>query len=265
MSWEALALVRRIRLIVEYDGTQYVGWQIQPNGVAVQQVLGEALFSITGRHCTLHGSGRTDSGVHALCQVVHFDIDVPMAADKFCYALNTRLPKDIRVLYSDEVDETFHSRFSVIRKSYRYTVQTGPHDRAFTRNTALHIHDSLDLAAMERAAAHVLGEHDFAPFMAAGGHVQSTVRSIYRSQWTRQGSLLHYDVTGNGFLYRMVRLLCGGMIDIGRGRLKEEDFIQSLQTGQRCHTAVTAPAKGLALARVEYADLDTKDILDRLR
>ncbi len=256
--------MRRIRLIVEYEGTSYVGWQLQDNGVSVQQRLNEALYALTEEEIRVHGSGRTDSGVHARAQVAHFDTGVRMPADKFAVAMNMHLPPDIRVLHSEETNLDFHARFSVIEKSYRYTVQTGPHARVMTRNTALHVHTPLDIIELRAAATALLGRHDFAAFMAAGGAVESTARTILCSDWSQQGAYLHYDVTGTGFLYNMVRILAGTMLEIGMGKRPLNAIPQALSTGQRQDAGPTAPAHGLCLMRVRYPDFDTEEILKGL-
>lgn len=256
--------MRRIRLIIEYDGTNYVGWQTQPNGIAVQALIEAALEKVTGETIVLHGSGRTDSGVHARAQVAHFDTGVRMAADKFSYALNTFLPRDIRVLWSEETTADFHARFNAKDKQYRYTVQLGPHARAFTRNTALHLHHEPNLAAMQKAAADVVGEHDFRAFMSAGVTMENTVRTVYRSAWTQEGRLLHYDVAGNGFLYNMVRILVGTMLEIGSGKRDADAIVRALERCDRSEAGATAPAHGLTLYRVRYADFDTAEVLKKL-
>ena len=254
---------RRIRMIVQYEGTNYVGWQLQENGVSVQQRLNEAIFDITGENVRVHGSGRTDSGVHARAQVAHFDTSARMPADKFAVALNTRLPRDIRVLYSGETDESFHARFSAKNKTYRYTVQTGPHADVFTRTTALHAHAPLDFDRMALSARDALGEHDFAAFMTAGSKIESTVRTVTRSEWTRDGAYLFYDVSANGFLYNMVRILVGTMLEIGAGNLPQDAILRALASKDRADAGPTAPAHALTLMRVVYDDFDTSEVLSR--
>ena len=175
--------MRRIRTILSYDGTDYVGWQTQNNGVAVQEVVEKAILEVTGQSVSLQGSGRTDSGVHARAQVAHFDTGVRMAADKFAIALNTHLPADIRVLYSEEVSPDFHARFSAKEKQYRYFVQTGPHADVFARKYSLHAYMPLDVDRMNQAAALVVGTHDFSAFMSTGREVESAVRSVSLSRW----------------------------------------------------------------------------------
>jgi len=255
---------RRIRMIVEYDGTAYVGWQNQPNGTAIQELIERAILDITGEKVSLQGSGRTDSGVHARAQVAHFDTEARMAADKFAFALNTRLPRDIRVLYSEEAPEDFHARFSAKNKQYRYTVQLGPHARVFTRNTAFHCHYRLNTEAMQYAAQKLIGTHDFAAFMSSGTTMENTTRTIFLSEWERDGEYLFYDVAGNGFLYNMVRIIVGTMLEIGMGQREMDSIEQALCSGDRADAGATAPAKGLTLWRVCYDGFDTESILERL-
>ena len=152
--------MKRIRMVIQYDGTAYVGWQTQPNGLAVQERIERELFKLTGIRTALHASGRTDSGVHALAQVAHFDTESRIPPDKFAYALNAGLPADIRILFSGEA-EGFHARFDVLKKHYRYNVQNSAHASAFTRATALHVHTALDMEAMNAAAQLFWGTHDF--------------------------------------------------------------------------------------------------------
>ncbi len=253
--------MRRIRLIIEYDGTNYVGWQTQPNGLAVQQVLEKELRSITGEQIALHASGRTDSGVHALAQVAHFDTSARMPADKFAFALNSGLPRDIRIRYSGEAPEDFHARFSAKRKQYRYTLQTGEHARAFLRNTALHVHGRLNEDVLHQMAKDAIGAHDFRAFMAANTAMENTVREISRSEWTREGELLYYDVEGNGFLYNMVRILVGTMLAAAKGTLPPDAMQKALSSGLRQDAGPTAPAHGLMLMRVVYPGFDTAEIV----
>lgn len=255
--------MRRIRIIIAYDGTDYVGWQTQNNGVAVQEVIEKAIFEVTGERTSLQGSGRTDSGVHARAQVAHFDTAARMAADKFAIALNTHLPADVRVLYSEEADPGFHARFSAKEKQYRYFVQTGPHADVFARKYALHAYMPLDLNVMNEAAALVMGTHDFSAFMSTGREVETAVRTISLSQWEKQGKFLVYTVQGNGFLYNMVRILVGTMVGMGSGRIPADSMEKALSTLSRKDAGPTAPAHGLVLWRVKYPDFDTEEVLSR--
>ncbi len=255
--------MRRIRTIIAYDGTDYVGWQTQNNGVAVQEVVEKAILEVTGERTSLQGSGRTDSGVHARAQVAHFDTDARMAADKFAIALNTHLPPDIRVLYSEETGADFHARFSAKEKQYRYFVQTGPHADVFARRYALHAYMPLDLDVMNEAAALVVGAHDFSAFMSAGREVESAVRTVSLSRWDKQGKFLVYSIQGNGFLYNMVRILVGTMVGMGSGRIPADSMQRALTSLSRKDAGPTAPPHGLVLWRVKYPDFDTEEVLTR--
>ncbi|MBR4636325.1 MAG: tRNA pseudouridine(38-40) synthase TruA [Clostridia bacterium] len=258
--------MKRIVLIIEYWGTNYVGWQVQPNGVSVQEVLAKALGEVTGEEIKLHASGRTDSGVHARAQVAHFDTESRIPADKIAFAVNTRLPKDIRVKASfiaPEAEGGFHSRFSVRKKHYRYRVLNTLHDSAFTADTALHVHYPLDLERLNAAAALFLGTHDFAAFKAVNSTAATTVRTIYRSEWRREGDMLVYDVAGSGFLYNMVRIMVGTMLRIGMGYDDLSVIENALAKPTRENAGDTAPAHGLTLWRVEYDAFDTEDILSQ--
>ena len=250
-------------MILAYDGTNYVGWQTQPNGVSVQETVEKALSEVTKAPVVLHGSGRTDSGVHAAAQVAHFDTEARMAADKFAIAANMHLPPDIRVLWSEECSPDFHARFSAKKKQYRYTVRVGMHADVFSRLTALQLHHVPDLAAMQRAAMDAIGTHDFRAFMSTGTRMENTVRTIEQSEWTQNGPFLVYTVTGNGFLYNMVRILVGTMLEIGFGLRAEDSIRVALETQNRSDAGPTAPAHGLLLARVCYPDFDTEEVLRR--
>ena len=250
-------------MIIAYDGTNYVGWQTQPNGISIQETVEKALQEVTKERIVLHGSGRTDSGVHARAQVAHFDTAVRMAADKFAIALNMHLPPDIRVLYSEECDPAFHARFSAKHKQYVYRIHIGTHADVFSRTTALQLYRMPDLVLLQEAAKKVIGEHDFRAFMSTGTSMENTVRTIDRSDWTFDGTFLTYTVSGNGFLYNMVRILVGTMLDIGFSRLPASVMDDALLSGDRKAAGATAPAHGLLLDRVCYEDFDTEEVLSR--
>ena len=255
--------MRRIRIIVAYDGTNYVGWQVQPNGISIQAHLERALNELTDERIRVEGSGRTDSGVHARAQVAHFDTGVRMAADKFAIAMNMHLPPDIRVLYSEECDPAFHARFSAKQKQYAYTVQVGTHADVFSRLYSLHLHVTPDFDAMQQAASAVIGTHDFAAFKCSDSEMENTVRTITQSEWTKNGNLWVYSVTGNGFLYNMVRILVGTMLEIGSGKRPVSDMQKALESKDRKQAGATAPAHGLCLMRVVYPYFDTQEVLSR--
>ena len=253
--------MRRIALIIEYDGTNYVGWQIQPNGVSVQQTIDDAFEKLIGERPVLHASGRTDSGVHAKAQVAHFDTECRIPADKICYALNTRLPGDVRIKSSFETPGDFHARFCVKEMHYEYRILNAPHSSAFLRNTALHVHYPLKKERLDRAAEYFLGEHDFNAFRSSGSCSTSTVRTIYASEWRREGELLVYHVAGSGFLYNMVRIMTGTMLRIGLGFEEPELVKEALEHAERSYAGDTAPAHGLMLSRVKYDLFDTEDFI----
>jgi tRNA pseudouridine38-40 synthase len=243
---------RRILLRVAYDGTAYAGWQAQDNALAVQQVLEGALCRITGEAIRVTGASRTDAGVHALSQAVHFDTDGRIPAEKFALALNTRLPGDVRVTASREVPPGFHARFSACGKVYAYVFSNAPAASALYSRFSAHCPVPLDEAAMDRAAATLVGRHDFTAFQAAGGTAKSFVREMRAARVTRRGSLVCFLIYGTGFLYNMVRICAGTLALVGQGKLGEDAFLRAMDSGSRLDLGYTAPAKGLTLVRVLY-------------
>jgi len=246
--------MRRIHLIVEYDGTNYAGWQRQINAIAVQQVLEEAISKLTREHIVITGSSRTDAGVHALGQNVHFDTESRIPGDKFAFALNTMLPRDIRIRMSEDISPDFHARFSTKGKRYRYQMYDAPHAGALNRNTHAHVIYPLDEVRMDKAAKSLIGTHDFGAFAASGSIVKDTVRTIWRADVTRSGNDITLIVEGNGFLYNMVRIIAGTLIGIGTGKVSPDAFTRAIETGDRLDLGVTAPAHGLTLMEVFYDD-----------
>ena len=192
--------MRRIHLIVEYDGTNYAGWQRQSNAMTVQEKLERAVLRLTGEEVCVSGASRTDAGVHALGQSAHFDTQSRIPADKFSFALNTMLPPDIRVVRSEEVSMAFHARFSGRGKRYRYLIHAAPHAGALNRLTHAHVIYPLDVEKMRAEAQSLVGTHDFAAFAASGSVVKDTVRTIWRADVERQGAEICLIVEGNGFL-----------------------------------------------------------------
>lgn len=242
----------RVKLIVEYDGTNYAGWQRQKNGLSVQEVLEKAFEAASGERAAIHGAGRTDAGVHALAQVAHLETNCTIPADKISFAMNMHLPPDIRVKQSEQADMNFHARFCAKGKSYRYTIANTVHAPAIGRFTAAHVRGVLDLEAMRRAAAYIIGTHDFACFCASGSEVKDTVRTIYNISITEEEPLIHIDVRGSGFLYHMVRIIAGTLIEIGLKKRLPESMADIIESCDRNMAGVTAPAKGLMLVAVEY-------------
>ena len=252
--------MRRIQLTIEYDGTNYAGWQRQSNALAVQQVIEEALSRLTGERVVLHGASRTDAGVHALGQCAHFDTDSRIPGEKFSYAVNSMLPPDIRVRRSQDAPEGFHARFSARGKRYRYLFYDAPHAGALNRLTHAHSIYPLDDGRMRREARALLGTHDFAAFAASGSVVRDTVRTLWRADVTRNGNDVMLTVEGNGFLYNMVRIIAGTLRDIGSGKLEHGALARAIDTGNRLDLGVTAPAHGLTPMEVFYNLPDTRGI-----
>ena len=243
---------RRILLTVSYDGTNYAGWQLQENAVAVQQRVEEALEKLIHTPIRVTGASRTDAGVHALGQRFHFDTFSRIPADKYAFAMNTCLPPDIRILAGREVPGDFHARFDAQGKRYTYRIHNAPHASALYRNITAHVPYKLDFDKMQNALPDLLGTHDFAAFQASGGTAKTTVRTLTDVSLQRDGDLLTLTVCGNAFLYNMVRIITGTMLDIGMGRIPPDAFRKALETGDRLALGITAPACGLELTHVYY-------------
>ena len=246
--------MKRILLTVEYDGTGYAGWQRQLNGLAVQQVLEEALFKATKEHIVVTGASRTDAGVHALGQAVCFNTESSIPPEKYPFVLNTMLPRDIRVHTGREVPEGFHARFMTCGKRYTYRIMNSRHGSSIRRHSHVHVPVPLDLAAMQRAAETLLGTHDYVAFQAAGGTAKTTVRTITRAELTQQGDEFTLVVEGDAFLYNMVRIIAGTLIEIGHHKRGEDAFLRAYESLNRLDLGVTAPPHGLELTQVFYPD-----------
>ena len=245
-------MTRRYLLTVAYDGTAYCGWQSQKNGPSVQDTLEAALSRLLGVFTRVTGASRTDAGVHAQGQRAHFDADTRIPPEKLPFALNTMLPPDIRVTAGLLVPDTLHARFSVERKTYTYRIHNAPHASALYRNLTAHAPLALDDRLMQEAAQALRGTHDFAAFCAAGGSAKTTVRTIYDIDARREGERVTLTVTGNAFLYNMVRIIAGTLIDIGHGKLPPDCLETALRTNNRLDLGVTAPACGLELTEIVY-------------
>ncbi|MBQ8081293.1 MAG: tRNA pseudouridine(38-40) synthase TruA [Clostridia bacterium] len=248
--------MKRYLLDVSYDGTAYCGWQRQSNGPSVQQTLEETLSVLLGTEIKVTGASRTDAGVHALGQRAHFDAETGIPAEKLPFALNTMLPPDIRALRGQLVPDSFHARFSVSGKTYTYRIHNAPHASAIYRATTAHIPVTLDDRLMDEAARQLLGTHDFAAFAAAGGSAKTTVRSITDISVERKEDEVSLSVSGNAFLYNMVRIIAGTLIDIGHRKLPPDCLSEALRTGDRLSLGPTAPAQGLELTHVYYPDIE---------
>ena len=242
----------RVAFIVEYDGTDYAGWQIQKNDITVQQKIEEALLTLNKGHITVTGAGRTDSGVHAKGQCGHFDIDSDIPAEKFTFILNTRLPKDIRIKKTWEVSEDFHSRFSAKGKRYIYRIFNAPYSSALMGRFTMHVPENLDIEKMRQAAQFIVGTHDFKAFCAQGSSVKTTVRTVSKVEVTKENELIEITVEGTGFLYNMVRIIAGTLIEVGKNKKTPEKVKEIIEGKIRKEAGMTADAQGLTMDEVFY-------------
>ena len=243
---------KRILLTVSYDGTAYVGWQYQDNGPSIQDEVEKALQKALGAFVRVTGASRTDAGVHALGQRAHFDTRSSIPPEKYPFVLNRYLPEDIRVTEARQVPDDFHARFQAVGKLYTYRIHNAPHASAILRNCTAHVPVTLDDEALRRCALPLIGTHDFAAFAAAGGQAKTSVRTIDFFDVRRQDTEITLRVHGNGFLYNMVRIIAGTLIDVGHGRLPEDCIARAIESKNRLDLGVTAPACGLELTKVEY-------------
>lgn len=244
--------MRTIKLTIEYDGTNYAGWQVQPNGLAIQQVMEEALAKILGGPVRLHSSGRTDAGVHARGMVAAFRTDKGIPLRAFSDGLNCLLPSDIAVREAVDAPPEFNPRADATGKHYRYTIYTGRFRSPMCRLYAWHLRGSLDLDAMGAAAVHFVGEHDFAGFRSTGCAAETTVRRIDAMTVVRSGDFIHIDVKGSGFLRNMVRIMAGTLVEAGQGKLASDAIPALFLEPDRRSAGMTAPARGLCLMEVYY-------------
>ncbi|HHW00721.1 MAG TPA: tRNA pseudouridine(38-40) synthase TruA [Clostridiaceae bacterium] len=246
--------MRNIKLIIEYDGTSYHGWQSQNNAVAVQDVIEKALLKLTGEKCSIIGSGRTDAGVHALGQVANFVTNSNIPPEKFSYALNNILPDDIVIRNSEEVPLNFHARFSATGKKYRYVIYNSRQRSALHRNRAYFVPYPLDFHSMEKAIGYFVGTHDFTAFKAADSGVKTNVRTITGTWLKKDDEIITFEIAGNGFLYNMVRIIVGTLVEVGIGKLSADDIPYIIESRDRRKAGRTAPPHGLYLMEVYYPE-----------
>lgn len=242
----------RIKITVSYDGTAYCGWQVQPNGVTVQEEIEKAVLLATGENVRVTGSGRTDAGVHAKGQVAHFDTNCSIPPEKIFKALNVHLPSDIRVLSSQEAEEDFHACLNAKTKTYKYSLYKAEVENPLKERYAVKIDGEMDVEKMKEASLSFVGEHDFKAFCASGSSVKTTVRTIYDINIDQLGQDLTITIKGNGFLYNMVRIMVGALIAVGKGETQKADIEKMLLTGKRHFNVKTLPSKALCLEKVEY-------------
>lgn len=263
---EGLCMKKRILLVVAYDGTRYHGWQVQPNGITIESELNRCLSDLLGETIQVSGASRTDSGVHALGNLAVFDTESRIPGEKFSYALNQRLPEDIRIQQSYEVPLDFHPRKTATKKTYEYRIVCAPFPIPTKRLYAHYTYHDPNVRAMQEAANYLVGEHDFGSFCSVGNQTETTVRTIYDLQVYSEmaagvnpsgGKEIVIRVQGNGFLYNMVRIIAGTLLDVGLGRKKPEEIPEIIKVCNRETAGPTAPAKGLTLIGYEFVnDID---------
>ena len=244
--------MRNIKLTIEYDGKKFNGWQKQPDKLNIQGEIEKAIQEITGEEVDLIGSGRTDAGVHAFAQVANFKTNSNLPIDKFAIAINSKLKKSIVIKEAEEVDERFHSRYNAKQKTYAYLINNTKHGSAIYRDLECHIPMNLNTDEMKKAAKYFEGEHDFKAFKASGTSSKSSVRTIYKADVQEGEGKIKIELTGNGFLYNMVRIISGTLVDVGLGKIKSEDIPDIIESGDRSKAGKTLPAHGLYLLNVKY-------------
>lgn len=263
-GWPPFALlekaVRTILLLIEYDGTDFAGWQLQPNGRSVQEVVEKALAELLGEPVRIHSAGRTDAGVHARAMPAHFATgrDLPLRA--FRDGLNRLLPADVAVYQAYEMPADFHARFGARSKWYRYTIDRRPVRSPLAGRRSWLVREPLDLAVMREAALRLVGEHDFAAFRASGCAAKTTVRRLDGIELVEEDTFLHIDVRGSGFLRNMVRMLVGTLVEIGKGKRPATDVLRLLANEPGVRAGATAPAHGLCLMAVDYPETFQKNV-----
>ena len=243
--------MRNIKITIQYNGKNYCGWQKQNNSPGIQGTIEKAIFDITREEVKITGSGRTDAGVHALGQVANFKTNSQIPVDRIPNALNAKLPKDISIVKAEEVDEDFHSRYSAKKKTYRYQIYNSQYRSPIYADISYPVKYDLDIDKMKKEAKSLIGTYDFKGFMSSGSSVIDTVRTIYNIEVSKSEDLIIIEIEGNGFLYNMVRIIAGTLVDIGRGRITE-NMSTIIESKSRSMAGHTAPAHGLFLKKVDY-------------
>ncbi len=249
---KALSAMRRFKLILEYEGTAYHGWQVQPGLPTIQGILQAALARIAGAPVQATGAGRTDAGVHALGQVASFSADLRLDSSSLRRALNATLPRDIVVCQAEEAPADFDARRSARSKTYRYTLLRRDYPSAWLGRHTLYVPTPLDADAMAEAVKAVIGTHDFSAFRAGTCTARTPIRTVLDASWRQEGDLWYFEITGNGFLQHMVRILVGTFVDVGRGRRNPSDVATILASRDRRCAGKTFPPHGLCLVKVQY-------------
>ncbi|SDI89707.1 tRNA pseudouridine(38-40) synthase TruA [Alteribacillus bidgolensis] len=245
--------MQRVKAVVSYEGTFFSGWQKQPGKRTVQEEIETALISIQkGQKTKVTASGRTDASVHAIAQVIHFDTSLSIPADKWPKAINSKLPEDIQIKEAEYTSSDFHARFDAVEKEYRYRVLPKREKDIFRRNTTFFYPYPIEVAEIKKAAAYLKGTHDFSSFCASGTDVVNMVRTVYKAEVLEKGDELHFIFRGNGFLYNMVRIMVGTLLEVGKGMRRPEDILEVIYTKKRSAAGKTAPGHALYLWEVCY-------------
>ena len=245
--------MRNIKLTIEYDGKDFNGWQKQPNKLNIQGTIEQAIERITGEKVDLNASGRTDAGVHAYGQVANFKTNSNIPIEKIPIAINSNIKKSIVIKSAEEVEERFHSRLNCKRKTYRYVINNSKYGTAIYRNLETHIPQKLNVEKMKQAVKYFEGEHDFKAFKASGTSSKSSVRTIYKAEIIeKENERIYIELTGNGFLYNMVRIIAGTLVEVGLEKIEPEDIKEIIKSKKRENTGKTLPPQGLYLLKVEY-------------
>ena len=244
--------MRNIKLIIEFDGSNFSGWQRQPKGRTVQKEIETAIFKATGEEIMINGSSRTDAGVHARDMVANFFTNSTIPGDKFREAINTRLPEDVSIIKSEEVDEDFHARYSSKGKTYSYTIINRYERLSLGHQYLYHCRYNLNVDEMMEACKYFIGTHDFKAFMSPGSSIKTTTRTIQELYIEQKGHKIKIFITADGFLYNMVRIIVGTLIKVGNGKLKAEDMESIINEGNRKRAGMCVPPNGLILEKVFY-------------
>ena len=244
--------MRTIKLTIEYDGKDFNGWQKQPNKLNIQGEIERAIYNITKEEVDLIGSGRTDAGVHAFGQIANFKTNSNISIEKMAIAINSQLKNSIVVKKAEEVDERFHSRYNAKRKTYRYVINNTEYGSAIYRNLEYHFPIKLNVENMKEAAKFFEGEHDFKAFKSSGTSGKNSVRTIYKAEVRTDGERILIELTGNGFLYNMVRIISGTLLDVGLGKIEPSEIEDIINSKDRTRAGKTLPAHGLYLVKVNY-------------
>lgn len=244
--------MKNIKLTIEFDGSNFCGWQKQPKGRTVQETIEKAIHKATNEQIEINGSSRTDAGVHAKCMVANFFTNSTIPSEKFREAINVRLPEDVSIIKSEEVDEKFHARYSSKGKTYSYTIINRYERLSLGHQYLYHYRHKLDFDKMNEACKYFIGKHDFSAFMSPGSSIKTTIRTIYDLSLKKDGERIQVFITGNGFLYNMVRIIVGTLLKVGNGKIEPCEIKDIIKDGNRKRAGMCVPPNGLILEKVFY-------------